>query len=121
MTAFVVVEAVAMTVVLIGTDPVLFTVAAVVWQACQLAVLVQMVAAAAVLDPAGRLVAALSGASALGTGAGPLAVGLLLDNAGAEVLGAVFAVGMVIASVPLLRMTTAAAAAPIVAAEVSSR
>jgi hypothetical protein len=92
-----------------------------VWQACQLAVLVQMVAAAAVLDPSGRLVAALSGASALGTAAGPLLVGLLLDNAGAAVLGAVFAVGVVIASVPLLRMTTAAAAAvPVVADAVSS-
>lgn len=120
MVAFVVVEAVAIAVVLIGADPVLFTVAAVVWQACQLAVLVQMVAAAAVLDASGRLVAALSGASALGTGAGPLAVGLLLDHAGAQVLGVVFAAGLVIASVPLLRMTTAAAAAPIVAAEVSS-
>lgn len=121
MVAFVVVEAVAMAVVVISDEPVLFTVAAVVWQACQLAVLVQMIAAAAVLDPSGRLVAALSGASALGTGAGPLAVGLLLDNAGAAVLGAVFAVGVVIASVPLLRMTTAAAAVPVVADAVSSR
>ncbi|MFC3889880.1 hypothetical protein ACFOWZ_00225 [Lentzea rhizosphaerae] len=47
-------------------------------------------------------------------------VGLLLDNAGAAVLGAVFAVGVVIASVPLLRMTTAAAAVPVVADAVSS-
>jgi len=118
MAVFVVVKAAAMAVVVIGDEPVLFTVAAVVWQACQLAVLVQMVAAAAALDPSGRLVAALSGASALGTGAGPLAVGLLLDHAGAEVLGAVFAAGLVLASVPLLRMT---AAAPLVAAEASSR
>ncbi|MCP2245962.1 MFS transporter [Lentzea aerocolonigenes] len=120
MAAFVVVEAVAMAVAVISDEPVLFTVAVVVWQACQLAVLVQMIAAAAVLDPSGRLVAALSGASALGTGAGPLVVGLLLDNAGAAVLGAVFAMGMVIVSVPLLRMTTAAAEVPVVADAVSS-
>ena len=124
MAVFVVVEAVAMAVVVITDEPVLFTVAAVVWQACQLAVLVQMVAAAAVLDPSGRLVASLSGASALGTGAGPLAVGLLLDNA--EVLGVVFALGMVAASLPLLRMTTVAddrlaAEVPIPAGDASSR
>lgn len=107
MGVFVIVEAVSMAVVVLSDEPVLFTAAAVVWQACQLAVLVQMVAAAAMLDPSGRWVASLSGASALGTGAGPLVVGLLLDNAGAEVLGAVFAVGMLVASLPLLRMTTA--------------
>lgn len=126
MVVFVVVEAVAMAVVVISDGPVLFTAAAVVWQACQLAVLVQMVAAAAVLDPSGRWVASLSGASALGTGAGPLAVGLLLHHAGPEVLGAVFAVGMVVASLPLLRMTTAAdnrlaAEVPIPAGDASSR
>jgi predicted MFS family arabinose efflux permease len=126
MVVFVVVEAISMAVVVISDEPVLFTVAAVVWQACQLAVLVQMVAAAAVLDPSGRWVASLSGASALGTGAGPLAVSLLLDNAGAEVLGVVFAVGMVIVSLPLLRMTTSAdnrlaAEVPIAAGEASSR
>ncbi|PWK85584.1 putative MFS family arabinose efflux permease [Lentzea atacamensis] len=126
MVVFVGVEAVAMAVVVITGEPVLFTVAAVVWQACQLAVLVQMVAAAAVLDPSGRLVASLSGASALGTGVGPLAVSLLLDNAGAEVLGLAFAVGMVVVSLPLLRMTTAAdnrlaAEVPIAAGEASSR
>jgi hypothetical protein len=97
-----------MAVVVISDEPVLFTAAAVVWQACQLAVLIQMVAAAAVLDPSGRWVASLSGASALGTGAGPLAVGVLLDHAGAAVLGAAFAIGMVVASLPLLWMTTAA-------------
>lgn len=125
MVVFVVVEAVAMAVVVTSDEPVLFTVAAVVWQACQLAVLVQMVAAAAVLDPSGRWVASLSGASALGTGAGPLAVGLLLDHAGAEVLGVVFALGVVVASLPLLRMTTAAdnrlaAGVPIPAGDASS-
>lgn len=118
---FVVVEAVAMAVVVISDEPVLFSVAAVLWQACQLAVLVQVVTAAAVLDASGRRIASLSGASALGTGAGPLLVGLLLDHAGAEVLGGVLAVGLVVASVPLLRMTTAAAAVPIPAGEVSSR
>ena len=45
---------VAMAVVVISDQPVLFTAAAVVWQACQLAVLVQMVAAAAVLDRSDR-------------------------------------------------------------------
>ncbi len=64
------------------------------WQVCQLAVVVQMMAAAAVLDQSGRLVASLSGASALGTGLGPLAVSLLLDNA--VVLGVVFAAGTVV-------------------------
>ncbi|MBM7864252.1 MFS transporter [Lentzea nigeriaca] len=108
MVVFVVVEAISLAVVVITGEPVLFGVAAVVWQAGQLAVLVQMVAAAAVLDPSGRLVASLSGASALGTGAGPLVVSLVLDNAGAEVLGVVFAVGVVVAALPLLRMTTAA-------------
>lgn len=126
MVAFVVVQAVAMAVVVISDEPVLFTAAAVVWQACQLAVLVQMVAAAAVLDPSGRRVASLSGASALGTGAGPLVVGQLLDHVGAEVLGVVFAVGVVVASLPLLRMTTAAdkrvaAEAPFAAGAASSR
>jgi MFS family permease len=121
MVVFVVVEALAMAVVVITDEPVVFTVAAVVWQACQLAVLVQMIAAAAAIDPAGRLVAALSGASAFGTAAGPLAVGLLLDNAGAVALGVVFAVAMVIASVPLLRMTTKAAEVPVLAGAVSSR
>lgn len=121
MVVFVVVEALAMAVVVVTDEPVVFTVAAVVWQVCQLAVLVQMIAAAAAIDPAGRLVAALGGASAFGTGAGPLAVGLLLDNAGAVALGVVFAVAMVIASVPLLRMTTKAAGVPVVAGAVSSR
>ncbi|NGY62332.1 MFS transporter [Lentzea sp. NEAU-D13] len=125
MVVFVVVEAISMAVVVISDEPALFTAAAVVWQACQLAVLVQMVAAAAVLDPSGRWVASLSGSSALGTGAGPLAVGLLLDHAGPGVLGAVFALGMVVASLPLLRMTTAAdnrvaAGVPIPAGDASS-
>ncbi|MCC5036487.1 MFS transporter [Streptomyces sp. WAC 00631] len=111
MAAFVGVQALAMAVLITTHDPVLFIVAAVVWQACQLAVLVQMLAAAAVIDPTGRLVASLSGAGALGTGLGPLAVGAVLDGAGAGVLGVVLALGTFVASLPLLRMTVASAAA----------
>ncbi|MGW3444553.1 hypothetical protein [Streptomyces sp. NPDC001076] len=48
-----------------------------------------------------------SGAGALGTGIGPLAVGAVLDAAGAGVLGVFPALGTVIASLPLLRMTVA--------------
>lgn len=56
---------------------------------------------------------------------GTLLVSLLPDNAGAEVLGVVFAVCMVVFSLPLLRMTTAAdnrsaAAVPLTAGEASS-
>ncbi|MEH0631013.1 MFS transporter [Streptomyces stelliscabiei] len=105
MAFFVTLQALAMAVLIVTHDPVLFVVAAVLWQTCQLAVLVQMLAAAALIDASGRLVASLSGAGALGTGVGPLAVGALLDGAGAGVLGAVLAVGTFVASVPLLRMT----------------
>ncbi|MGX1563224.1 MFS transporter [Streptomyces sp. NPDC055506] len=107
MAVFVTAQALAMAALVLTHDPVLFTVAAVLWQACQLAVLVQMLAAAALIDPTGRLVASLSGAGALGTGIGPLAVGAVLDSAGADVLGIVLALGTVIASLPLLRMTVA--------------
>lgn len=107
MAVFVTAQALAMAVLILTHDPVLFTVAAVLWQACQLAVLVQMLAAAALLDPTGRLVASLSGAGALGTGIGPLAVGAVLDAAGADVLGMALALGTVVASLPLLRMTVA--------------
>ena len=107
MAVFVVAQALAMAVLVLTRDPVLFTVAAVLWQACQLAVLVQMLAAAALIDPTGRLVASLSGAGALGTGIGPLAVGAVLDAAGADVLGLVLALGTILASLPLLRMTVA--------------
>jgi predicted MFS family arabinose efflux permease len=51
MAAFVTAQALAMAVLIFTHDPVVFTVAAVLWQACQLAVLVQMVAAAALIDP----------------------------------------------------------------------
>jgi predicted MFS family arabinose efflux permease len=107
MAAFVAAQALAMAVLILTHDPVFFTVAAVLWQACQLAVLVQMLAAAALIDPTGRLVASLSGAGALGTGVGPLAVGALLDAAGADILGIVLALGTFVASLPLLRMTVA--------------
>ncbi|WP_107122276.1 hypothetical protein [Streptomyces sp. DSM 15324] len=105
MAAFVMAQALAMAGLILTHDPVLFTVAAVLRQACQLAVLVQMLAAAALIDPTGRLVASLSGAGALGTGTGPLAVGAVLDTAGAGVLGLVLALGTLVASLPLLRMT----------------
>ncbi|MFJ5999936.1 MFS transporter [Streptomyces sp. NPDC092370] len=107
MAVFVTAQALAMAALILTHDPVLFTVAAVLWQTCQLAVLVQMLAAAALIDPTGRLVASLSGAGALGTGIGPLAVGAVLDAAGAEVLGLVLALGTFVASLPLLRMTVA--------------
>ncbi|MDC0773521.1 MFS transporter [Streptomyces sp. HD] len=111
MAVFVTAQALAMAVLVLTHDPVLFTAAAVLWQTCQLAVLVQMLAAAALIDPTGRLVASLSGAGALGTGVGPLAVGAVLDDAGADVLGLVLALGTFVASLPLLRMTVTGAEA----------
>ncbi|GHE08900.1 MFS transporter [Streptomyces alanosinicus] len=110
MASFVAAQALAMAVLIFTHDSVLFVVAAVLWQTCQLAVLVQTLAAAALLDPTGRLVASLSGAGALGTGIGPLAVGAVLDGAGAGVLSLLLALGTFIASLPLLRMTVASAA-----------
>ena len=107
MASFVTAQALAMAVLIVTHDPVVFTLAAVLWQACQLAVLVQMLAAAALIDPTGRLVASLSGAGALGTGVGPLAVGAILDGAGPDVLSLFLAVGTFAASLPLLRMTVA--------------
>lgn len=91
-------------------EPMLFIAAAVLWQACQLAVLVQTLAAAAIIDASGRWVASLSGAGALGTGLGPLAVGVILDSAGAGVLGVLLALGTFLASLPLLKMTAASTA-----------
>lgn len=107
MAAFVTAQALAMALLIFTHDPVLFVVASVLWQTCQLAVLVQMLAAAALIDPTGRLVASLSGAGALGTGIGPLVVGAVLDGAGAGVLSLVLAIGTFAASLPLLRMTVA--------------
>lgn len=112
MAAFVAGQALAMAVLISTHDTVLFIAAAAIWQGCQLAVLVQMLAAAALIDPTGRLVASLSGAGALGTGIGPLAVGAVLDSAGAGVLSVLLALGTFIASLPLLRMTVAGAGAP---------
>jgi predicted MFS family arabinose efflux permease len=111
MAAFVVAQAVTMAVLIFTHDPVLFVAAAVLWQTCQLAVLVQTLAAAALIDPTGRLVASLSGAGALGTGIGPLAIGAILDGAGAGVLSLVLAIGTFAASLPLLKMTVAGAKA----------
>jgi predicted MFS family arabinose efflux permease len=107
MAVFTTAQVLAMAALVLTHDPVLFTVAAVLWQTCQLAVLVQMLAAAALIDPTGRLVASLSGAGALGTGIGPLAVGAVLDAAGADILGLVLALGTFVASLPLLKMTVA--------------
>jgi predicted MFS family arabinose efflux permease len=107
MAVFTTAQALAMAALVLTHDPVLFTVAAVLWQTCQLAVLVQMLAAAALIDPTGRLVASLSGAGALGTGIGPLVVGAVLDAAGADILGLVLALGTFVASLPLLKMTVA--------------
>ncbi|MFD8813601.1 MFS transporter [Streptomyces sp. NPDC059627] len=112
MAAFVGAQALAMAVLIFTHDPVLFMVAAVLWQSCQLAVLVQTLAAAALIDPTGRLVASLSGAGALGTGIGPLAVGAVLDGAGAGALSLVLAFGTFVASMPLLRMTVAGDSIP---------
>jgi hypothetical protein len=55
-------------------------------------------------------VASLSGAAALGTGLGPLAVGVVLDSAGAGVLGVLLGLGTFLASLPLLKMTAASTA-----------
>ncbi|MFE9650295.1 hypothetical protein ACFYO0_40575 [Streptomyces sp. NPDC006365] len=107
MADFVTAQVLAMSVLTFTRDPVVFTVAAVLWQTCQLAILVQMLAGAALIDPTGRLVASLSGAGALGTGIGPLAVGAILDGAGAGVLSLVLAIGTFVASMPLLRTTVA--------------
>jgi predicted MFS family arabinose efflux permease len=114
MAGFVAGQALTLATLTVTDEPVLFIAAAVLWQACQLAVLVQTLAAAAIIDPSGRWVASLSGAGALGTGVGPLAVGVILDSAGAVVLGVLLALGTFLASLPLLKMTAAstASAAP---------
>jgi predicted MFS family arabinose efflux permease len=108
LTSFVVAEALGMAVLVVTHDRMVFMAAAIAWQACQLAVLVQILAAAAVVDPSGRWTASLGGAGALGNGVGPLAVGHLLSSAGADVLAVVLAAGTVVASLPLLRMTVTA-------------
>lgn len=105
---FVVVQALSMALLIVTSDPILFIAASVIWQACQLAVLVQILAAAAVIDPSGRWTASLSGAGALGNAVGPLAVGHILAGAGAGVLAIALAVGTAVASLPLLRMTVTA-------------
>ncbi|WP_328842773.1 MFS transporter [Streptomyces sp. NBC_00258] len=111
MAGFVIVEAFSMGLLIVTHSPALFIATAVVWQACQLAVLVQMLAAASVIDSAGRWVAALSGAGALGEGIGPLSVGAIMDSLGVDVLSILLAVGTLLASLPLLRMTASSAVA----------
>lgn len=112
MAGFVVVQALAIWALAATHDQVVFTGAAVVWQACQLAVLVQSMGAAAFVDPTGRQVAALSGAAALGTAAGPLVVGLVLDGPGVGPLSILLATGTVVASLPLVRLAAAAVPQP---------
>jgi hypothetical protein len=106
MAVFITAQALATAVLTFTDDPVVFTVAALLWQTCQLPVLVQMLAAA-LIDPTDRLVASFSVAGALGTGIGPLAVGTILDGAGADALSLVLALGTYVTSLPLLRMTVA--------------
>lgn len=105
---FALVQAVCMAVLVVTHSDVLFIVTAVVWQAAQLAVLVQTLGAAAVLDSTGRLVAALSGASSLGIGVGPLLVGASLGTLDITVIGILLGVGTFGASLPILKMTVAA-------------
>ena len=106
--AFAVVQALALAVVVLTHDPVLFVLAAVLWQLCQLAVLAQMFAASAHLDPTGCLTAALSGVGILGAALGPLAVGGVLDLAGSDTLGVVLTLSTLAASLPLLKLAVAA-------------
>ncbi|WP_055715038.1 MFS transporter [Streptomyces torulosus] len=109
MTGFVVVEAFSTGLLIVTHSPTLFIATAVIWQTCWLAVLIQILAAASVIDSTGRWVAALSGAGALGGGIGPLAVGAIMDNMGVGVLSILLTAGTLIAALPLLKMTDAAA------------
>ncbi|MFC4463424.1 MFS transporter [Streptomyces xiangluensis] len=111
MTGFVVVEAFSSGLLIVTHSPTLFIATAVIWQTCQLAVLVQIIAAASVIDSTGRWVAALSGGGALGGGIGPLAVGAIMDNMGVGVLSILLTAGTLIAALPLLKMTAAGDAA----------
>ncbi|WP_051857540.1 MFS transporter [Streptomyces cellulosae] len=110
--AFVSGESLTVLLVLVTESSAVFTVAAVFWQAFQLAILVELLAAAAEANPSGRWVAALSGASAVGAGIGPLVVGAALDAAGPNVLAVALAAGVLLASLPLLRMAAAHHPAP---------
>ncbi|MFD9330365.1 MFS transporter [Streptomyces sp. NPDC060065] len=107
MAVFVVGEALTMYLALVAESSAVFAVATALWQAFLLAILVEVLAAAAVADSSGRWVAALSGAAAVGTGVGPLAVGAALDGVGASALAGLLAVGVLLASLPLLRMAAA--------------
>jgi len=102
---FVMAGAVAKLVVSSSDSAVGYSIAAVVWQMCQLAILMFLLATAAELDPSGRLVASLSGAVAMGAGLGPLGVGAVLDATSASVAGAVLAVLTVVAAAPLIGLT----------------
>ncbi|GAA1899913.1 MFS transporter [Streptantibioticus ferralitis] len=97
-------RAVATCVVVSAGSAVPYAVAMVVWQCCYLAVLVLVLAAAADIDAGGRWAAALSGATTVGTGLGPPAVGVLLDAVGPRGLGVVLLLASCVAAVPLLGM-----------------
>lgn len=111
MTGFVVVEAFSTGLLIVAHSPTLFIATAVIWQTCWLAVLVQILAAASVIDSTGRWVAALSGGGALGGGIGPLVVGAIMDDMGVGVLSILLTAGTLIASLPLLKMTASSDAA----------
>ncbi|MEV6877492.1 MFS transporter [Amycolatopsis sp. NPDC051128] len=111
MAGFVVVEAFSTGLLIVTHSPTLFIATAAIWQTCQLAVLVQVIAAASIIDSTGRWVAALSGGGALGGGIGPLAVGAIMDNMGAGVLSILLTAGTLIAALPLLKMAAASDAA----------
>lgn len=111
MTGFVAVEALSTGLLIVTHSPTLFIATAVIWQTCWLAVLVQILAAASVIDSTGRWVAALSGAGALGGGIGPLAIGAIMDNMGVGVLSILLTAGTLIAALPLLKMTASSDAA----------
>ncbi|WP_328838448.1 MFS transporter [Streptomyces europaeiscabiei] len=111
MTGFVVVEGFSTGLLIVTHSPTLFIATAIIWQTCWLAVLVQVLAAASVIDSTGRWVAALSGGGALGAGIGPLAVGAIMDNMGVGVLSILLTAGTLIAALPLLKMTASSDAA----------
>ncbi|MCX5418236.1 MFS transporter [Streptomyces sp. NBC_00078] len=111
MTGFIVAEAFSSGLLIVTHSPTLFIATAVIWQTCQLAVLVQILAAASVIDSTGRWVAALSGGGALGAGIGPLAVGAIMDTMGVGVLSILLVAGTLIAALPLLKMTASSEAA----------
>ncbi|RJQ75619.1 MFS transporter [Pseudonocardiaceae bacterium YIM PH 21723] len=97
-------QAVSMVLLVLGLGPAVFTLAAVLWQAFQVALLIQLLAAGSEVDGSGHLVAMLSGAGAIGNALGPLLAGPLLQYGGTLTFGAAAALATVLATLPLLRM-----------------